>query len=92
MFGMVATSAISAPILLTGIAVAGAGLATGVLQTSRIKEKRTARMRVRVRNHIDAAVLNDVLKSTPPSLLVSLTIVIQTAAAAALERIENNAG
>ncbi|MBS4011716.1 hypothetical protein F1C10_15695 (plasmid) [Sphingomonas sp. NBWT7] len=92
MFGMVATSAISAPILLTGIAVAGAGLATGVLQTSRIKEKRTARMRVRVRNHIDAAVLNDVPKSTTPSLLVSLTIVIQTAAAAALERIENNAG
>lgn len=91
MFGMVATSAISAPILLTGIAVAGAGLATGVLQTSRIKEKRIARMRVRVRTHIDTAVLNDVPKSTNPSLLVSLTTAIEMAAAAALERIENNA-
>lgn len=91
MFGMVATSAISAPILLTGIVVAGAGLATGVLQTSRIKEKRTARMRVRVQSHIDSAVLDVTPESASPSLLARLTTAIQTAAAAALERIENNA-
>lgn len=91
MFGMVATSAISAPILLTGIVVAGAGLATGALQTSRIKEKRTARMRVRVRSHIDSAVLDVTPQSASPSLLARLTTAIQTAAAGALERIENNA-
>lgn len=92
MFGMVATSAVSAPILLSGIAVAGAGLATGVLQTSRIKEKRIARMRDRVRKHIDVAVLDVTPQSVNPSLLARLTAGINAAASAALERIENDVG
>lgn len=86
-FGLVATSAISAPILLGGLLVAGAGIATGALQTAKIKDKRTARMRDRVQRHVGAAVLSIEPRSSNLSVLARLLAAINAAAEAALKRL-----
>lgn len=90
-FGLVATATVSPPILVGGMALAGAGIATGVLQTSRIKDKRTARIRARVTAHVDAAVLSTAADQLAPSVLARLHHAITTAADTAIERI-NDAG
>lgn len=90
-FGLVATATVSALILIGGMTIAGAGIATGVLQTSRIKDKRTARMRARVTVHIAAAVLSTAADQTAPSVLARLHHAISSAADTAIERI-NDAG
>ena len=57
-FGLVATSAISVPVLLGGVALAGVGVATGAINTRDLRAKRLIRMRERVAAHVDEAVLS----------------------------------
>lgn len=56
-FGLMTTTAISWPVVIVGSAVAGAGIATGVLNTGRIWAKAEQRLRKRVHQHVVAVLL-----------------------------------
>lgn len=87
--GLVSTSVVSVPILVGGIVVVGALLSAGALQTSKIKDKGTARMLDRVRRHVEAAVLSVDPDAATPSVNLRLQNAITAAAKAALERLKN---
>lgn len=57
-FGLVTTTAISWPIVLGGGAVVGVGLATGVFNTAKMRDRTRARLRKRVRAFIIASLIN----------------------------------
>lgn len=70
MFGLVTTTAISWPVVVGGGALAGLGLATGVLNTAKIWEKTEARLRERVRRFILATLIDGT--DAAPSILQQL--------------------
>jgi hypothetical protein len=52
LFGLVSFTAISWPVVVGGSAVAAVGVATGVLNTAKLKDRTTARLRHRVSRFI----------------------------------------
>lgn len=58
MFGLVATSTLSLPILFGGLAVTGAALAAGAVKTSDLHSLRTRRMLARIDSHVIQAILS----------------------------------
>jgi hypothetical protein len=61
LFGLVSTSAISWPVVAGGAVVAGVGLVTGAIETTRLWSKLEARLRHRARNYV----LSALIKGTP---------------------------
>jgi hypothetical protein len=70
-FGLVTTTAISWPVVVVGGAVAGAGIATGVLNTSRIWAKAESRLRNRIHSHVVATLVQG--RPNKPSILEQLS-------------------
>ncbi|QHL92059.1 hypothetical protein GVO57_14340 (plasmid) [Sphingomonas changnyeongensis] len=52
LFGLISTTAISWPILLGGGAIAGVGIATGVVNTAKIRDRSSVRLQKRARQFI----------------------------------------
>ncbi|KPH67120.1 hypothetical protein [Novosphingobium sp. ST904] len=69
-FGLVTTTAISWPVVLGGGAVAGLGLATGVINTAKIRDRTLVRLRNRVRRFILASLVQG--SEHAPSILQQL--------------------
>lgn len=57
-FGLVATSTVSVPILLGGLAVATGAIATGAFKTSQLRSKSAARTLKRVTKHVERSILS----------------------------------
>lgn len=57
LFGLVSTTAISWPVVVGGTTLAGLGLATGAIETSRLWSKLEARLRRRARDYVLAALV-----------------------------------
>lgn len=70
LFGLVSFTAISWPIVIGGVALAAAGLATGALNTGKIKGRSKVRLRERTRQFIKASLIEGSEKS--PSVLKQL--------------------
>ncbi|TCJ37373.1 hypothetical protein [Parafrankia sp. BMG5.11] len=83
-FGLIATSAVSAPVLVSGLLLAGGALATGVIKTSQIRDARNARIRARIRKYVEAAILSP---QSDISVMRRFTIGIEAAAQSAMERL-----
>lgn len=89
-FGLVATSTISMPILIGGLVLAGGAVATGVVETSKLREVRSKRMLKRVRRHVDQAVFSlDIHKSEDrkKSIILQIHDSLDTAVETALDQI-----
>lgn len=78
-FGLIATSTVSLPIVVGGVAAAGTLLATGVVKTSKLHAYSTDRMMKRVESHVRRALLSNDQSVSPPSVLRQLRDAYQTA-------------
>ena len=58
MFGLLATSTVSLPMLAVGLTVAGTGVAVGAIKTSTLHARVTKRMMARIDRHVAAAILS----------------------------------
>jgi hypothetical protein len=74
----VTTTAISWPIVIGGSALAGIGVATGVLNTAKIWDKTEARLRRKIRDHVVCALLQG--RPGSPAILDQLKDVLDDAA------------
>ncbi|MBY6014075.1 hypothetical protein KUV75_04060 [Qipengyuania gaetbuli] len=83
-FGLVATSTVSLPIVLGGVAAAGALLATGVVNTSKLHSYSAGRMMKRVEDHVRRSLLLADQSASPPSVLGQLINAYDAASEAAL--------
>ena len=77
-FGLVATTTISWPIVVGGAAVAGAGIATGLLNTSRLWDKALVRLRDKVRAFVVRALIDG--KAGEPSILDQIVTTLRATA------------
>lgn len=77
-FGLVTTTVISWPVVVGGGALAGLGLATGVINAAKIRIRAQARLRDRVRRFIVASLIEGSEKS--PAILQQLTAEFDRAA------------
>lgn len=80
-FGLVTTTVISWPIVVGGGAIAGLGIATGLLNTAKIRDRTRARLRDRVRRFVIAALIEG--EARAPSILQQLAGEFDRAAARA---------
>lgn len=80
-FGLVSTTVISWPVVLGGGALAGLGIATGVLEGSKIWSKVEARLRRRIRDFVVATLIKG--DAGHPAILEQLTAEFQGTAARA---------
>ena len=87
MFGLVATSTLSLPILFGGIAASGAALATGVVKTSDLHALRSRRMLARIDTHVRHAILSPEEDSDRLSVLARLRQAFALSAALAMEEV-----
>ncbi|GEO02198.1 hypothetical protein NSE01_40300 [Novosphingobium sediminis] len=69
--GLVTTTTISWPVVLGGGALAGLGIATGLLNTAKIRDRTQARLRDRVRSFVVASLIGG--DENSPSILQQLT-------------------
>ncbi|MCB4859164.1 hypothetical protein K7W03_06065 [Sphingobium sp. PNB] len=76
--GLVTTTAISWPVVLGGGALAGLGLATGVFNTAKIRDRTLVRLRKRVRGFIVASLIDGSEQS--PAILQQLATEFNRAA------------
>jgi hypothetical protein len=83
-FGLMTTTAISWPVVIGGGAFAGAGIATGVINTSRIWSKAEERLRRRVRDHVIAVLLRG--PTGQPAILEQMEALFATTANEAKNR------
>jgi hypothetical protein len=77
-FGLVTTTAISWPVVLGGSALAGLAIATGLLNTAKIRDRTQARLRDRVRTFVVASLING--NENSPSILQQVTAEFDRAA------------
>ena len=87
-FGLIATSTVSMPILLGGLALAGGAVATGVVKTSQLRSYRTRSIRKRIEDHVEQSVLATsapAIPSAAPSVLFQIHQALDEAADKALE-------
>lgn len=82
-FGLVTVSTVSWPVVAIGGALAGTGIATGAINTARLRDKAEARLRVKARAHIAAALIRGTRKH--PALLEQVTQTLAIAASQAKE-------
>lgn len=85
MFGLVATSTISMPLLLGGLALSGAAIATGAVKTSKLHALRTRRMLARIDRHVHYAILSRDTEAERKSVLARLRNAYAEAATLAME-------
>lgn len=78
MFGLVATSTISLPVLAAGLAVAGTAVGVGAIKTSALHAKLTKRMMARIDKHVASAVLLGDLTADPLSILARILAAYHT--------------
>ncbi|WP_066653654.1 hypothetical protein [Sphingomonas sp. CCH10-B3] len=69
--GLVTTTTISWPVVLGGGALAGLGIATGLVNTAKIRDRTKARLRDRVRSFVVASLIGG--DENSPSILQQLT-------------------
>lgn len=69
--GLVTTTTISWPVVLGGGALAGLGIATGLVNTAKIRDRTKARLRNRVRSFVVASLIGG--DENSPSILQQLT-------------------
>ena len=69
--GLVTTTTISWPVVLGGGALAGLGIATGLVNTAKIRDRTKARLRDRVRSFVVASLISG--DENSPSILQQLT-------------------
>lgn len=72
MFGLVATSTISLPVLAVGLAMAGTAVGVGAVKTSALHSRLTKRMLARIDRHVVSAVLSVDLNADPLSILARI--------------------
>lgn len=72
MFGLVTVTTVSAPMLATGAALAGAAATLGIWQASNLKDKRIAQLRASIDRRIARNVLATDSGQAAPSVLVQL--------------------
>ena len=90
-FGLVATSTVSVPILLGGLALAGGAVATGVVKTSQLRDYRSKSIRKRVESHVEQAILSTSLPPTQnagPSVLLQIHQALDEADSKAMETLQ----
>jgi hypothetical protein len=80
-FGLVTTTVISWPVIAMGATIAGAGLATGVLNASKIPANARERLRRKIHRHVISTLLQGSAKQ--PSVLEQLTVLFANTAAEA---------
>lgn len=83
-FGLVTTTAVSWPIVVGGGALAGLGLATGALNTARLRDRTQVRLRERVRQFVIASLIMG--KPDSPAILQQLAAEFERAAERAKSR------
>ncbi len=66
-FGLVSTTIISWPVVVGGGAIAGIAIATGALNTGKIRDKAQSRLRRKVRDYVIATLING--NSKQPAIL-----------------------
>lgn len=71
LFGLVATTAVSWPVVVVGGAVAGTALLTGAVSGARLRDRFAGRLRLNARKHIATRLLTGSAKN--PSLLQQVT-------------------
>lgn len=76
--GLVTTTTISWPVVVGGGAIAGLGIATGLLNTAKIADRTQARLRDRVRSFVVGSLIGSYNNS--PSILQQLTAEFERAA------------
>lgn len=81
MFGLVTTTTLSWPIVVGGGAAAALGLATGVVNAAKLRDRTQARLRERARRFIVSALIEGSVKA--PSILQQLTHEFERAVALA---------
>lgn len=89
-FGLVATSTVSMPILIGGLALAGGAVATGVVKTSQLRAYRSRSIRKRIEDHVAQAVLSrsaPAIQSSSTSVLYQIHQAIEAASSKALENL-----
>jgi hypothetical protein len=69
-FGLITTTVISWPVVIGGGALAGLGIVTGIINTAKIRDRTTARLRQRTREFIRAALIEGTEKT--PAVLEQL--------------------
>ena len=84
LFGVVATSSISLPVVFGGLAIAGAGVATGAINTSKVLDKARKRMLAKIDRHIAQSLLNPEFDEKRPAILARLLNSYKETAAVAL--------
>ena len=84
MLGLVATSTISMPIVLGGLALAGTSVATGVVKTSAIRDKAIKRMIGRIDRHVSNALLDPDIDDRHPAVLARVLESYRTTALVAM--------
>lgn len=72
MFGLIATSTISLPVLAAGLALAGTALGVGAVKTSALHTRLTKRMLAQINRHVVSAVLSGDLSADPLSILARI--------------------
>lgn len=77
-FGLVTITTIKWPVILIGAPVAAIAIATGLLSAAKIREKAEARLRIRVREFVVAALIRG--KPHQPAILEQLTTLFADAA------------
>ena len=77
-FGLVTTTAISWPVVVGGGALVGLALATGVLNTARIRDRAQVHLRNRARQYIVASLISGTDKT--PAVLQQLAMLFQKTA------------
>ena len=84
LLGLVATSTVSMPVVFGGLALAGAGIATGAINTNGLREKAKKRMMARIDHHVARSLLDPKFDEKRPAVLARLLDSYKTTAAVAL--------